>query len=328
RSAEVLRPRHRGGARLHAPRALLPHPAHRLHGHRGAARGRRGLRCAARHVPGRHPLRRPEALGHADHRPARAGAPRRLRRHGRVLRLRGRHGHGDRHPHRRDQGRHRARPGRRGSGRRLRRHHGASRDPVEGGRRAAGRRRGRHAAPRMSTPDPAARRPRLGRRTAVLAGTAASALLAGATRTTWIQASAPDLTGTAQSVDVLGADGAPAVLALALAGIAASLATSLSSAWVRFLTGPVLLLAGAGAGIAALGVMRAPEAAAGSAVASATGVVGAQIEAETTSWPLLALVPALAVAVIGVLMLLAGGGWPRRTRYRSAAVTAIADPSD
>ena len=65
-----------------------------------------------------------------------------------------------------------------------------------------------------------------------------------------------------------------------------------------------------------------------SAVASATGVVGAQIEAETTSWPLLALVPALAVAGIGVLMLLAGGGWPRRTRYRSAAVTAIADPSD
>ena len=158
----------------------------------------------------------------------------------------------------------------------------------------------------MSTPDPAARRPRLGRRTAVLAGTAASALLAGATRTTWVQASAPDLTGTAQSVDVLGADAAPAVLALALAGIAASLATSLSSAWVRFLTGPVLLLAGAGAGIAALGVMRAPEAAAGSAVASATGVVGAQIEAETTSWPLLALVPALAVAVIGVLVLLAG----------------------
>ena len=180
----------------------------------------------------------------------------------------------------------------------------------------------------MSTPDPAARRPRLGRRTAVLAGTAASALLAGATRTTWVQASAPDLTGTAQSVDVLGADAAPAVLALALAGIAASLATSLSSAWVRFLTGPVLLLAGAGAGIAALGVMRAPEAAAGSAVASATGVVGAQIEAETTSWPLLALVPALAVAGIGVLMLLAGGGWPRSTRYRSAAVTATADPSD
>ena len=90
----------------------------------------------------------------------------------------------------------------------------------------------------------------------------------------------------------------------------------------------MLLLAGAGAGIAALGVMRAPEAAAGSAVASATGVVGAQIEAETTSWPLLALVPALAVAVIGVLVLLAGGGWPRRTRYRSAAVTATADPSD
>src|SRR5699024_2775343 len=265
---------------------------------------------------------------HADHRPARTRAARRLRRHRGVRRLRRRHGHGDRDPHRRHQGRHGPRAGRRGSGRRFRCDHGASRDPVEGGRRPARRRVRRHAPPGMSAPRPAARRPRLGRRTTVLAGTAASALLAGTTRLTWIDAAAPDLTGTLQQVDVPGAEAAPAVLALALVAIAASLATSLPSAWLRFVTGPVLVLTGGGAALAALGVVRDPSAAAGSAVASATGVLGSGLEADATAWPLLTLVPALAVAAVGVLVLVAGGSWPRRDRYRSAAVAVAADPSE
>src|SRR5699024_3237687 len=120
----------------------------------------------------------------------------------------------------------------------------------------------------------------------------------------------------------------PAGLALALAAPAAPLVTSLPSAWLRFVTGPVLVLAGGGAGLAALGVLRDPEAASGSAVATATGVLGAGLEAGTTAWPLLTLAPALAVAAVGVLVLLAGGSWPRRDRYRSAAVPAAADPSE
>lgn len=180
----------------------------------------------------------------------------------------------------------------------------------------------------MSDPSPTSHRRLPGRRTTVLAGTAASALLAGTARLTWIEAAAPDLTGAVQQVSVLGADAAPAVLALALMAIAASLATSLSSAWVRFLTGPVLLLGGGGAAVAALGVVRDPAGAAGSAVTSSTGVLGAAVEAQTTMWPLLTLVPALAVLGIGLLVLLAGGGWPRRTRYRSAAVRTTADPAE
>ncbi|WP_394214676.1 Trp biosynthesis-associated membrane protein [Brachybacterium vulturis] len=180
----------------------------------------------------------------------------------------------------------------------------------------------------MSTQEPAARRALPGRRTTVLAGTAASALLAGTTRTTWIHATAPDLTGTVQQVEVLGAEAAPAVLALALVAIAASLATALPSAWLRFLTGPVLLLSGVGAGLAALGVLRDPAAAAGAAATTATGVVGAAVAGATTAWPLLTLVPALGVLAVGVLVLLAGGGWPRRDRYRSAAVAVTADPTE
>ncbi|MGP9537084.1 Trp biosynthesis-associated membrane protein [Brachybacterium sp. AOP43-C2-M15] len=167
-----------------------------------------------------------------------------------------------------------------------------------------------------------------GRRTTVLAATAASALLAGATRTTWIEASAPDLTGSAQQIGVLGSEAAPAVLALSLVALAAALTTSLSTFWVRFLTGPVLVLAGAGSLLAIADALADPEAAARSSVTSATGVLGAAVEAGTTPWPLLALVPALAVAATGALVLWAGRSWPVRTRYRSAAVAAPAAAAD
>ncbi|WP_114856094.1 Trp biosynthesis-associated membrane protein [Brachybacterium sp. YJGR34] len=165
------------------------------------------------------------------------------------------------------------------------------------------------------------------RRVAVLLGLAASAALIGATRTLWVRASAPDLTGTAQQIDVLGADAAPAVLALGLVAAAASVATALSSRWVRRITGPVLILSGLAAGWSALGAWRDPQDAAGSAVAGATGVVGGTIDAAATPWALVALLPALAVVAVGVLVLAVGRRWPVGTRYRSPAVAATADPS-
>lgn len=177
---------------------------------------------------------------------------------------------------------------------------------------------------------PAARRAggRPGRAVTVLAGTAVSGLLIGATRLTWTQADAPDLTGSAQSVAVTGADAAPAVLALAIVAIAASLATSLASSWVRFVTGPVLIAAGFGAAWSSFAVTLDPEGASAGAVAEATGVVGAQVDATATNWSLFAILPALVLCAIGVVVVLVGGSWPRGTRYRSAAVAAPSDPAE
>ncbi|WP_226832052.1 Trp biosynthesis-associated membrane protein [Brachybacterium sp. FME24] len=175
-------------------------------------------------------------------------------------------------------------------------------------------------------------RPRSGRRmpsrrVTVLAGTAASALLIGATRTTWAEATAPDLTGTSQSVAVTGSEAAPAVLALAVVAIAAALASSLSSTWVRYVTGPVLIAAGLSAAWSAIAAALDPIGAAGSAVTTATGVLGSEVDAVATPWPLLALIPAAAVAAVGVIVLVAGRSWPVGTRYRSAAVAAPSDPA-
>lgn len=169
---------------------------------------------------------------------------------------------------------------------------------------------------------------RPGRAVTVLAGTAVSALLIGATRLTWTQAEAPGLTGSAQSVAVTGADAAPAVLALAIVAIAASLASSLASAWVRFVTGPVLIAAGLGAAWSSFAVTLDPEGASAGSVTEVTGVVGSQVDAGTTSLPLISILPALLLCAIGLVVLRVGGSWPRGTRYRSAAIAAPSDPAE
>ncbi|MGY5764442.1 Trp biosynthesis-associated membrane protein [Brachybacterium sp. DNPG3] len=165
-----------------------------------------------------------------------------------------------------------------------------------------------------------------GRKVVVLAGLVAAGALAGATRTPWIHAAAPSLTGSAQSVEVTGADAAPAVVALALVALAAAAATSLSSRWLRFVTGPILVLAGIGAAASSVAAALDPASAAASAVSSATSVVGGDVTATSTAWPWATLVPAALVALIGVLVLLVGGRWPRGSRYRSPAVRTAADP--
>ena len=97
-------------------------------------------------LPGGHAVGRPEGARDADHRRARAGQARRLRRRGRLAVLRRRPRHLHLHPHRGGQGRRRARPGRRRHGRRRQarlRVRGVAR---QGPRRGAGDRAGGEAA--------------------------------------------------------------------------------------------------------------------------------------------------------------------------------------
>lgn len=176
------------------------------------------------------------------------------------------------------------------------------------------------------TPAPSTRRG-LTRRTTVLAGLVSAAVLIGSTRMVWTEASGADLAGTEQAIDVLGADAAPAAAAVAMVAIAAAVATSLSSRWIRLVTGPVLIASGLIAASSMIGVLLDPAAASSAAVSEATGVVGAQSEASSTLWPLLSLLLALAVTAVGVTVLAVGGRWPTGTRYRRATVTTAADPA-
>ncbi len=79
---------------------------------RHAAPGRRRARRAALGAPGGHAVGRAEGPRDADHRRARAGQARRLRRRDRLRQLHRRSRHLHPHPHRRRQGRRRPRAGR------------------------------------------------------------------------------------------------------------------------------------------------------------------------------------------------------------------------
>ena len=100
--------RHRAGRRDDDARALQPRDAPHVAGVGRAGRGPHADRRAAGHAAGRHRVGRAEGAGHGDHRRARAGQARALRRRGRLHRLLGQHRHRHRHPH--DGGR-RRRPG-------------------------------------------------------------------------------------------------------------------------------------------------------------------------------------------------------------------------
>lgn len=164
-------------------------------------------------------------------------------------------------------------------------------------------------------PAPRAGRGGMRRRDAVLGGLVIAGALFGTTRAPWLHASVPDLAGGSTAVAVGGDQAAPAVVALAVVALATSLATAISSSLVRFVTGPVLVLCGLGAGASALLVRTEPDAHATSAVAAATGLLGSGAQVTLTPWSLVALAPSALLVVLGVLVLWRGRGWQRSRRY-------------
>lgn len=166
-------------------------------------------------------------------------------------------------------------------------------------------------------------RPRLTRRSAVLAGLVLAGALLLLTRAPWMHARVSDLVGGTTAVDVSGAEAAPLVVAAALVALAASAVVAISSRAVRFVSGPLLVAAGIAAALGALAVRTDPEGHARSAIAEATGVSGAEAELSGTLWPLLALLPCAGLALLGAMVLVAGRTWVGSTRY-AREVTAHA----
>lgn len=158
-------------------------------------------------------------------------------------------------------------------------------------------------------------RPRLTRRSAVLAGLVLAGALLLLTRAPWMHARVSDLVGGTTAVDVSGAEAAPLVVAAALVALAASAIVAISSRAVRFVSGPLLVAAGIAAALGALAVRTDPEGHARSAIAEATGVSGAEAELSGTLWPLLALLPCAGLALLGAMVLVAGRTWVGSTRY-------------
>ncbi|RLY94878.1 hypothetical protein EAE32_07070 [Kocuria tytonicola] len=146
--------------------------------------------------------------------------------------------------------------------------------------------------------------------------------LFGTTAVAWIHA---EVTTSLQpvTVDVKGADAAPAVTALGLVAAVAAVASALGGRVLRTVVGAVVALAGAGAVASVLAVTADPRAAAQPTVGDQTGVINGGGEYALTGWPWAAVAAAALLALCGVWLVLVAQHVRRRVsqRYDRAAVT-------
>lgn len=143
----------------------------------------------------------------------------------------------------------------------------------------------------------------------VLALVGAGVLLSSGGRV-WVHGTVDDAVLGASRISGTGTEVASGVVALALVGAAAALASATSGAVVRRVTLVVLALAGAAEAVVAARVALAPEDPLGAIAAKAAGRTGSiETHATITAWPWLCVVAA-------TLMLLAAvAGWLGAARW-------------
>lgn len=155
----------------------------------------------------------------------------------------------------------------------------------------------------------------------------ASLLLSGLALIAWtqtwltveLQAGAPTT-----SVAVDGAVAAPALAALALAGLALSAALAIAGLLFRILLGVLDILLGGCIALSAVLVLRSPVAASEAAVTDVTGIAGADSIAglvaatSLTPWPGIALATGILLALVGVGIVITAKRWPSSSRKYSA----------
>jgi uncharacterized membrane protein (TIGR02234 family) len=145
----------------------------------------------------------------------------------------------------------------------------------------------------------------------VLLALAGSGLLLASGGRVWVNGTVDDAVLGASRISGTGSEVASGVVALALVGAAAALASATSGAVVRRLTLVVLALAGAAEAVVAARVVVAPEDSLGSIAAKAAGRTGSiETHATATAWPWVCVVAAV------LLVLAAVSGWLGASRWR------------
>lgn len=162
---------------------------------------------------------------------------------------------------------------------------------------------------------------------AVLSTLLCALALFGTTTQAWIHAA---VTTSLQpvTVDVTGADAAPAVTALGLVAAVAAVASALGGRILRTVVGVVVVLAGAGAVAAVLAVTADPRAAAQPTVGAQTGVISGGGEYTMTAWPWAGVAAAVLLGLCGIWLVLVAQRVRRRAtqRFDRAPLTSTAGP--
>ncbi|WP_277050648.1 Trp biosynthesis-associated membrane protein [Ruania albidiflava] len=160
----------------------------------------------------------------------------------------------------------------------------------------------------MSEPQPGRRR--LSRRSAVLVVLGGGALLLASTALPWATAPARSAVATS-TVSVTGSTGAALVPSAALVVLAAGLAMALAGRVARVVAALAVALGGGLAGVGVIELLGDPEPAVRAAVGQDTGMTELAGAAEVTAWPVVALVLAVLLLLVGVVLPFRMGAWDR-----------------
>lgn len=162
----------------------------------------------------------------------------------------------------------------------------------------------------------------------VVGGLLAAVLAMLAWTQTWVVA---DIEGNALDID--GAAAAPALSALALAGLALGGALTIAGPAFRVVLGSLEVLLGVSVVIAASAAIASPANAAIADVSKLTGVAGDKsvlaliTDASATAWPWLAVFAGALFAIAGIGVLVTSRVWPGPSRKYQAVRLEPADQS-
>ncbi|AMM20876.1 hypothetical protein AX769_12905 [Frondihabitans sp. PAMC 28766] len=178
--------------------------------------------------------------------------------------------------------------------------------------------------------------PRPGRRLklyTILIGLALSGLVFLAYSQTWISVHATTPRGGTVTVTVGGSAAASALSALALAGLALFGAVTIAGHVFRVILGVLEAILGACVVLASALAIGNPIGVSETSITTVTGVAGRKSVAElvlshsVTAWPFVALMLGVAMAVVGVSLVVTSRRWPKGNTRRYQAVR-IVDPSE
>jgi uncharacterized membrane protein (TIGR02234 family) len=165
--------------------------------------------------------------------------------------------------------------------------------------------------------------PRRLRTLTLIAGILVSGLVLLTWTGTWFHLTLEGSTSSHSQLAVTGSTAAPALIALALAGLALVGALALGGPVIRAILGVVEVFIGFTAGFSAVVALADPATASAALITGSTGVSGtvAVVRMVTatsvTAWPWLAVLAGVLVMALGVFIVATSRRWPKSsTRYQ------------
>jgi len=140
----------------------------------------------------------------------------------------------------------------------------------------------------------------------------------------WFTLTIDGSVATQSHLTAAGDVAAPALVTLALAGLALVGALAIAGPVIRYVLGAVQTLLGVTIVLSAVSALRNPVAASASLITEATGVSGAAPVAalvrsvSVTAWPTIAIVVGGLVVLLGLFLLFTGRFWPASSRKYQA----------